>query len=139
MNSHLGLALKVLAEEDDGAGSPVVKKKSQFFESTFEQIRQQKQGLRLGQFSVREEPAQKLPTATHDSSDSGIATPLSPSNISSASSSNKSETSESEPESLQSEHPLSNGVDFSVRFNGTTQLKSLRGGGGGGKVAVVKS
>lgn len=150
VNSHLGLALKVLAEEEvmaaassvasDGAGSPgaaIAKKKATpFFESTFEQLRQQKQGMRLGHFSRAPEETvrqaaviQMERTPTNNDTDSGIATPLSPSNISTASSSNsnKSETSESEPESLHSEqHPLSNCGDISVRFNGTTQLKSIR-------------
>lgn len=153
VNSHLGLALKVLAEEEDGAGSPKKQNSSsssKLSPSTFDQIRQTKQGLRLGQFQQTgqnrmEEKEQKIIERTPNmDTDSGIATPLSPSNTSSsASSSNKSETSESEPESLQSEqHPLSNYcADINVRFNGTTQLKSLRSGGGGtGNVAkIIKS
>uniref|UniRef100_A0A336MD89 CSON013817 protein n=1 Tax=Culicoides sonorensis TaxID=179676 RepID=A0A336MD89_CULSO len=130
VNSHLGLALRVLEEQNeppspDYAPTPTTthsKKKSPFFENTFEQLRQQQQQQR---------------GSNDNNSDSGIATPLSPSNGTNISSSvasssqssnnsNKSET-ESEPESLpsSSEHPLSNcSSDINVRFNGTTQLKT---------------
>lgn len=159
VNSHLGLALKVLEEEtvtgtnDNGNGvsdgTPINnnnKKKSPFFEHTFEQIRQQKQGLRLNRLEGDTSDGRMMAPPelivssklvalekTPNDNDSGIATPLSPSavtNISSNSSSNNSNKSEteSEPESLQSEqHPLSNCAgDINVRFNGTTQLKSIR-------------
>lgn len=140
VNSHLGLALRVLEEQNeppspDYAPTPTTttngkKKSSPFFENTFEQMKRGNNGTPLI-FHSRED---KIP---ENNSDSGIATPLSPSNgtnISSVASSqsqssnnsNKSET-ESEPESLpsSSDHPLSNcSSDINVRFNGTTQLKT---------------
>lgn len=141
VNSHLGLALRVLEEQTeppspDYAPTPTTsstsattnggsKKKSPFFENTFEQFRRAhhngNNSLNLQHDKISE-----------NNGDSGIATPLSPSNgtnisssvASSSNNSNKSET-ESEPESLPSDHPLSNcSSDINVRFNGTTQLKT---------------
>lgn len=155
VNSHLGLALRVLEEQTeppspDYAPTPTSnstatttngKKKSPFFENTFEQLRRStNNGGPSLTFHTQND---KIP---ENNGDSGIATPLSPSNgtnISSVASSqsqssnnsNKSET-ESEPESLpsSSDHPLSNcSSDINVRFNGTTQLKTkgkLSNGGG---------
>lgn len=141
VNSHLGLALRVLEEQNeppspDYAPTPTTtaphanKKKSPFFENTFDQLKQNRSGPLI--FPNNHQNPDKI---SENNSDSGIATPLSPSNgtnISSVASSqssnnsNKSET-ESEPESLpsSSEHPLSNcSSDINVRFNGTTQLKT---------------
>lgn len=150
VNSHLGLALRVLEEQTeppspDYAPTPTTtttnsKKKSPFFENTFEQLRRSTNNGGTPLIFQNDK-------ISENNGDSGIATPLSPSNgtnISSVASSqssnnsNKSET-ESEPESLpsSSDHPLSNcSSDINVRFNGTTQLKTkgkVSIGGGGGK------
>ncbi|XP_063695623.1 TBC1 domain family member 4 isoform X2 [Culicoides brevitarsis] len=136
VNSHLGLALRVLEEQTepsspDYAPTPTTantssngRKKSPFFENTFEQLRRHHNNGSSLNFQNNDKMAE-------NNGDSGIATPLSPSNgtnissvASSSNNSNKSET-ESEPESLPSDHPLSNcSSDINVRFNGTTQLKT---------------
>lgn len=145
VNSHLGLALRVLEEDNEPSldyaptpSSTSSNKKSPFFENPFEQMKNHRSNNTL----ILNSNDKTL----NSENDSGIATPLSPSassNISagpntsssrssssSCNNSNKSET-ESEPESLPSstaDHPLSNGAgDNYVRFNGTTQLKSIRG------------
>lgn len=109
MNSHLGvggLMLRVLEEDNESSnelGSPKVRgsaaaaagassssnsKRSPFFENTFEQIRQQKSAMRLNSFAS--EGAKKSPYEV----DSGIATPLSPQQMSPAANTSKSESQE---------------------------------------------
>ncbi|XP_055602154.1 TBC1 domain family member 1 isoform X2 [Uranotaenia lowii] len=126
-NSNLGLALNVLEEgneQDSASGTPT--KKKPFFQSSFEQIRQQKAGLRLNKLDSCGSPEHngdryglKL---NNVSDDSGIATPISPQMHAP---STTPMVPESKPLGSQLEiHPLSG--DVNVQFNGTTQLKSIK-------------
>ncbi|XP_059618549.1 TBC1 domain family member 4 isoform X2 [Phlebotomus argentipes] len=137
VNSHLGMGLKILEE---GNESPEIwaqgRKKSPFFENTFEHIRQQKAAMRLSSFDetaaahlVKKEEM-KLPEhiekaisnmKSPNEIDSGIATPLTPQ---SSPASNKAAKAEPAAEPI---HPLSSCEDVNVRFNGTTQLPKRSG------------
>uniref|UniRef100_A0A1B0EYA1 Rab-GAP TBC domain-containing protein n=2 Tax=Lutzomyia longipalpis TaxID=7200 RepID=A0A1B0EYA1_LUTLO len=155
VNSHLGTGLKILEEANESfdLGKEQQKKKSQFFERTFEQIRQQKASMRLNSFDegasqMVKKDEMKLPERTEkgfhsvrspNEIDSGIATPLSPhsspaNDKSKDQSSGASNPSSSSAPDLQIEipspavHPLSNCEDVNFRFNGTTQLKTIRTG-----------
>uniref|UniRef100_A0A1Q3FNZ3 Putative ypt/rab gtpase activating protein n=1 Tax=Culex tarsalis TaxID=7177 RepID=A0A1Q3FNZ3_CULTA len=130
-NSNLGLALNVLEEAneaDSASGTPT--KKKPFFQSSFEQIRQQKAGLRLNKLDECNSPehgvdrnggtGMKLNSA---SDDSGIATPISPQMHAPSTTPMVAECRPLVPSSLDM-HPLSG--DVNVQFNGTTQLKSIK-------------
>ncbi|XP_038119584.1 TBC1 domain family member 1 isoform X2 [Culex quinquefasciatus] len=132
-NSNLGLALNVLEEAneaDSASGTPT--KKKPFFQSSFEQIRQQKAGLRLNKLDECNSPehgsadrngggaGMKLNSA---SDDSGIATPISPQMHAPSTTPMVAECRPLVPSMLDM-HPLSG--DVNVQFNGTTQLKSIK-------------
>uniref|UniRef100_W4VR98 Putative gtp n=1 Tax=Corethrella appendiculata TaxID=1370023 RepID=W4VR98_9DIPT len=149
--------LNVLEEEQDGqhsaAGTPTRKKP--FFEKSFEHIRQQKAGLRLnklqesfddstmngsigsGFLSPSPEHSSTSSTTSNaseqkqlktDTSDSGIATPISPQINSTATATTTLHAASTTPmiEHVPENHPLSNCGDVNFQFNGTTQLKSIR-------------
>lgn len=157
MTSHLGGMLKVLEEETlaEQHQSPAKKGNSNssnkkkvvmpFFEDPFEQMRHQKSVMRLntydddGVMSVAPD-ANVVATERNGrtpNSDSGIATPLSPPQLSPANTKNSvrrgdeyGEAKENLGEQLQQDngqsHPLSACNDVNFRFSGTTtQLKSM--------------
>ncbi|XP_055550464.1 TBC1 domain family member 1 isoform X2 [Wyeomyia smithii] len=125
-NSNLGHALNVLEEgneQDIVVGTPT--KKKPFFQSSFEQIRLQKAGLRLNKLDecLSPEHVNDRNTARiNTNDDSGIATPISPQL-------HAPSTTPMIPDSrplvpAADIHPLSG--DVNVQFNGTTQLKSIK-------------
>ncbi|XP_065092580.1 TBC1 domain family member 4 isoform X2 [Ochlerotatus camptorhynchus] len=126
-NSNLGLALNVLEEanEQDGAGGTPTKKKP-FFQNSFEQIRQQKAGLRLNKLDECSSPEhatdQNGSKNNSASDDSGIATPISPQMHAPSTTPMVAEYKPMVP--MIDIHPLSG--DVNVQFNGTTQLKSIK-------------
>ncbi|XP_055716337.1 TBC1 domain family member 4 isoform X3 [Phlebotomus papatasi] len=143
VNSHLGMGLKILEEGNESMDSGSHgRKKSPFFENTFEQIRQQKAAMRLSSFDeaashVAKKDEIKLPEhiekaisnmKSPNEIDSGIATPMTPQ----SSPANKAKDSDSSTEGASSleppAHPFSNCEDINFRFNGTTQLKTIRTG-----------
>lgn len=146
VNSNLGLQLKVLEEGNENTtdssapstpGTAPIRKKTPFFENTFEQIRQQKAGLRLNKLNENLmlekknlDVNLKLPDHVEkavnnmkspNDIDSGIATPNSP--LSKV-------LVDVQPPDVPTGlniHPLGNcGSDVNIRFNGTTQLKTIR-------------
>lgn len=179
VNSHLGFPLKVLEElnERENEGSPV-KKKTPFFENTYEHLRQQRafqqrpnrlidppsiisSSQQLQQQSTTEysikthididglkspnnqnKNINKIKSPTEI--DSGIGTPLSPpadnrinklpititttnatEEINSTTPINNIDEQQQQ-KSLVEMHPLSMCGDVNFRFNGTTQLKTLK-------------
>lgn len=166
MTSHLGSMLKVLEEGNEAEHSPKMKNKLQqkntnsnnnknkmpFFENTFEQIRHQKSAMRL-QTSPEGGSVYGLETPevvhlaeqggrTPKEIDSGIATPLSPPQLSPAAivrnngnrdsivDTKENEESVAEEEKNKSglnlSHPLSECNEVNFRFSGgTTPLKSM--------------
>ena len=147
MTSHLGSMLKVLEEGNEAEMSPKAKIKNKpFFENTFDQIRHQKSVMRLNTTDGRlqttsgpdiygletPEVAVLMDTEgrTPHEIDSGIATPLSPPQMSP-----KNQRSEegNTKENNGMSHPLSECNEVSFRFSGgTTPLKSLNRLSGGG-------
>ncbi|XP_058821859.1 TBC1 domain family member 1 isoform X2 [Topomyia yanbarensis] len=125
-NSNLGHALNVLEEgnEQDGStGTPT--KKKPFFQSSFEQIRQQKATLRLNKLDECNSPEHAVDIRNarlNTSDDSGIATPISPQMHAPSTTPMVAECKPLVP--LVDIHPLSG--DVNVQFNGTTQLKSIK-------------
>uniref|UniRef100_A0A1Q3FP52 Putative ypt/rab gtpase activating protein n=1 Tax=Culex tarsalis TaxID=7177 RepID=A0A1Q3FP52_CULTA len=130
-NSNLGLALNVLEEAneaDSASGTPT--KKKPFFQSSFEQIRQQKAGLRLNKLDECNSPEHGVDRnggtgmkLNSTSDDSGIATPISPQMHAPSTTPMVAECRPLVPSSLDM-HPLSG--DVNVQFNGTTQLKTIK-------------
>lgn len=136
VNSHLGFPLKALEElnetlDRDSTQSPM-KKKSQFFESTYEQIRQQKNGMRLKKLDGNETNNNDKGVSPSTDNDSGVDTPLTPSTnaIVISNPENLNDTIKMPPPAAPIQtpenlyHPLGN-LDVNIKFNGTTQLKSL--------------
>lgn len=133
VNSHLGL--RVLEELNESLESPS-KKKSQFFGNTYEQIRQQKAGMKLNKLeSDIKRDEMKLPdfvekainNMTSPEVDSGVCTPISPTQ--SIIITNASPSPPEKVENLvgiEEMHPFSSCGDVNFKFNGTTQLKSIR-------------
>lgn len=136
VNSHLGL--RVLEELNESLESPS-KKKSQFFGNTYEQIRQQKAGMKLNKLeSDVKRDEMKLPDFVEKAInnmtspievDSGVCTPLSPTQsiiiANPTSSPSPSEKVENIAD-IEEMHPFSGCGDVNFKFNGTTQLKSIR-------------
>lgn len=134
VNSHLGL--RVLEELNESLESPS-KKKSQFFGNTYEQIRQQKAGMKLNKLeSDGKRDEMKLPDFVEKAInnmtspievDSGVCTPLSPTQsiINPTPSPSLSEKVENIVV-IEEMHPFSGCGDVNFKFNGTTQLKSIR-------------
>lgn len=134
VNSHLGL--RVLEELNESLESPS-RKKSQFFGNTYEQIRQQKAGMKLSKLeSDIKRDEMKLPDFVEKAInnmtspievDSGVCTPISPTQ-----SIIIQNPSPSAPEMvekiavIEEMHPFSSCGDVNFKFNGTTQLKSIR-------------
>lgn len=134
VNSHLGL--RVLEELNESLESPS-KKKSQFFGNTYEQIRQQKAGMKLNKLeSDIKRDEMKLPDFVEKAInnmtspievDSGVGTPISPTQ--SIIITNASPSPPEKVENLvgiEEMHPFSSCGDVNFKFNGTTQLKSIR-------------
>ncbi|XP_058456005.1 TBC1 domain family member 1 isoform X2 [Malaya genurostris] len=125
-NSNLGHALNVLEEaneQDSSTGTPT--KKKPFFQSSFEQIRQQKATLRLHKLDECNSPEHAVDLRNarlNTSDDSGIATPISPQMHAPSTTPMVAECKPLVP--LIDIHPLSG--DVNVQFNGTTQLKSIK-------------
>lgn len=176
MTSHLGSMLRVLEEgneEQQQQQSPkAMGKKLPFFENTFEQMRHQKSVMRLNTTEGRlqttptinsgpevavlvaaAEEEREMGQRTPCEIDSGIATPLSPPQLSPAAigkrrgseGANQRENvkenveEEGERKDMGMTHPLSecNGVSF--RFSGTTPLKSMNRLSGGGSLKLSPS
>lgn len=152
MSSHLGASmLKVLEEGNEAEQSPKLRnKKMPFFENTFEQIRHQKSVMRLNTTDGRLQSTPGLDTPevailnelgrTPNEIDSGIATPLSPPQLSPANGKAQRTSDENVKENVEQRqdnemtHPFSECNEVNFRFSGTTPLKSLNrlSGGGGG-------
>lgn len=151
VNSQLGFPLKVLEELNESMESPVAqhKHKSPFFENTYQQIRDQNRmrPTRLDAATAisadiklpkHVEKALENLTKSPAEADSGIATPLSPPILGAVIPSSSSTLAVSSPAVIPEEHseipvivepgmhPLSNCEDVNFKFNGTTQLRSLR-------------
>lgn len=153
VNSNLGFPLKVLeelseaSERDNGSLSSPFRSKSQFFENTYQQLRKQTR-MRPSQLEPKDEHEasvnrfseaatngsnesaskscvngkdEKILRTSQDQLDSGIATPLTP--VKFMESISVVEADGNEPPVL---HPFDNCGDVNFKFNGTTQLKSLR-------------
>lgn len=156
VNSNLGFPLKVLEElsetsERDNGGMPSPSRsKSQFFENTYNQLRKQTR-MRPSQLDAKDDqqsggnglsetlengyngqgsqsqsngksPSQEEKIRTsQDQLDSGIATPLTP-----VKTVDSMPTGEAEAGAIPALHPFGNCEDVNFKFNGTTQLKSLR-------------
>lgn len=154
VNAQLGFPLKVLEElneSSDGVSSPrAATGKSSFFENTYEHIRQQNK-IRPNRLidSVASGIDMKLPEHVEKAiesmahgkkqksmqtlTDSGISTPISPPNlglmmptVAEAKTATTTIVAVEEPTHFSEMHPLSNCEDVNFKFNGTTQLKSLR-------------
>lgn len=137
VNAQLGFPLKVLEELNESAGdSPIKSSKTQFFENTYQQIRQQNQ-IRptcLDGKLVDGSNVIKLPSETNSELkimispvqvDSGIATPISPPTVAQPVVITDTETIPVNNSLVM--HPFSNCEDVNFKFNGTTtQLKSIR-------------
>lgn len=143
VNGNLGFPLKVLEELNESAdkenGSSPRKAKSAFFENTYQQLRKQNSRHRLG--SSDDDRAEKstspgksaangmlaVSEGKPDGLDSGIATPISPkeNSITSIVETIPS-TAPSSTSDASMRHPFGNCEDVNFRFNGTTQLKSIR-------------
>lgn len=150
VNGQLGFPLKVLEElnettEKENHKSPI-KTKSPFFENTYMQLRKQNSRNRPNQLDANDVNSTKSHLGNginnnnsvdsiksiasdvekkNDSGlDSGIATPLSPKENTIT---NIIETIPSaDTTSLGLHHPFGNCEDVNFKYNGTTQLKSLR-------------
>lgn len=140
VNSQLGFPLKVLEELNEsldkesatgqtGTASKTVKTKAPFFENTYQHIRQQSR-MRPTRLDPNQINEIKLPEHVEKAiehmtspkqTDSGIATPISPPNTLVFEAPNNAITHYS-PDM----HPFSNCEDVNFKFNGTTQLKSIR-------------
>lgn len=153
VNAQLGFPLKVLEElneSSDGVSSPKsTAGKSSFFENTYEHIRQQNK-VRPNRLvdSVASGIDMKLPEHVEKAiesmahgkkqksmqllTDSGISTPISPPNLGlilppvAETKTTPVTVAVEEPTHFSEMHPLSNCEDVNFKFNGTTQLKSLR-------------
>lgn len=145
--------LSETSERDNGCITSPSRSKSQFFENTYQQLRKQTR-MRPSQLDAKEEhpsngnglseatanglngqanksngksPShdEKILRTSQDQLDSGIATPLTPvkgnNSIMEAMASGEIDTNA--PPAL---HPFGNCEDVNFKFNGTTQLKSLR-------------
>ncbi|GAB0095009.1 uncharacterized protein DMENIID0001_103350 [Sergentomyia squamirostris] len=145
VNSHLGMGLRVLEEAANESLDlqSISHGKKKFFENTYEQIRQQKAAMRPNSFdeaatvqiNIKKDEI-KMPERVEKTissvkspieNDSGIATPLTPpaNDKARANTESSNTTVLSVPPPI---HPLSSCEDVSVRFNGTTQLKTIRTG-----------
>lgn len=155
VNAQLGFPLKVLEElneSSEGVSSPkATAGKSSFFENTYEHIRQQNK-VRPNRLvdSVSSSIDMKLPEHVEKAiesmahgkkqksmqplTDSGISTPISPPNlglmmppiVETKAMTTPANIAVEEPTHFSEMHPLSNCEDVNFKFNGTTQLKSLR-------------
>lgn len=148
VNSQLGFPLKVLEEQNE-CDSPVkTATKTQFFENTLQQMRENNKPrpsrLDPTQKIIKEmklpdhvEKALQSITTSPIQPDSGIATPISPKSVEATSQPTTGgtsiisiplETMTPDATPIASEmHPLSNCGDVNFKFNGTTtQLKSIR-------------
>lgn len=153
VNGQLGFPLKVLEElnestEKENHQSPL-KAKSPFFENTYMHLRKQNSRNRPNQLDARDgsvtkpkdvsisnknnnnsvEPTAKATSADDDKKsdsglDSGIATPLSPKEHSITNIIETIPAADAPPLGLH--HPFGNCEDVNFKYNGTTQLKSLR-------------
>lgn len=149
VNGNLGFPLKVLEELNENVdkenGTSPRKTKSAFFENTYQQLRKQNSRNRLNHIddenksitsnaSNGSNKSNKLTLNKYDDIDSGIATPITPkdannlitniveinllnhtNNINSPATTNE-----------QLIHPFGNCEDVNFKFNGTTQLKTIR-------------
>lgn len=137
VNSQLGFNLKVLEELNENLEkdpiSPIKTNKTPFFENTYQQIRQQSNRMRPTQLDptdtmklpVHIEKAIENMSKSPKDMDSGISmspmTPMSPPSQTLVIDEKIDET-----DSALSMHPFSNCEDVNFKFNGTTQLKSIR-------------
>lgn len=134
VNSQLGLSLKVLEElsesmEKDGNTTKISPKKSTFFENTYNQLRKQSSQGRLNHIDDIENNKKsdnKTNEIKSESPDSGIATPLSPKEHHSITSIIETIPTKSCNSSSDASHPFGNCEDVNFKYNGTTQLKTLR-------------
>lgn len=156
VNAQLGFPLKVLEElneSSDGVSSPkATAAKSSFFENTYQHIRQQNKirPNRLVDTVASSSIDMKLPEHVEKAiesmangkkqksvqmlTDSGISTPISPPNcgvmmpplVETKTTTTQAISAVEEPTHFSEMHPLSNCEDVNFKFNGTTQLKSLR-------------
>lgn len=160
VNSNLGFPLKVLeelSETSERENVSLPSSKSQFFESTYQQLRKQSK-MRPSQLEPKDESPtngngylegdanglngqnsqsngngngkspshdEKTMRTSQDQLDSGIATPLTPvkGNNGIMETINGQDANANGPQAL---HPFGNCEDVNFKFNGTTQLKSLR-------------
>lgn len=149
MTNHLGSMLKVLEEGNEAEHSPKLRnKKMPFFENTFEQIRHQKSAMRLNTATTQSEGILLTPTSplaygletpdvavlsesrTPKEIDSGIATPLSPPQLSPANAKKRGDDGCTKENVVREDvndqsHPLSECNEVNFRFSGTTPLKSM--------------
>lgn len=134
VNSQLGFPLKVLEELNESiekdTNSPIKTNKTPFFENTYQQIRQQSRmrPTRLDPSDTIKLPEhiekaiETMSSKSPKDMDSGISmspmTPMSPPS--------QTLVMDEEIDPTPPMHPFSNCEDVNFKFNGTTQLKSIR-------------
>lgn len=132
VNGNLGFPLKVLEELNENVdkenGNSPRKTKSAFFENTYQQLRKQNSRNRLNH--IDDENKSNQSTHSQDDIDSGIATPITPKDTNNSitniveKTTNVIENTSINDQTLR--HPFGNCEDVNFKFNGTTQLKTIR-------------